>query len=122
MRTGTHFVSDPNFTALKVLPSMHRFGQQRQASLLPYTVPFFLFPLKHQRLSHGTSDASVRVPDKATLHRLLLQEQFDALHQKSKNGEYFANLMPLILAQENILHSYRNIKQTLAGTRQEPTD
>lgn len=39
-----------------------------------------------------------------------MQEQFDILYRKSKNGEHFANLMPLILARENILLAYRNIK------------
>ena len=39
-----------------------------------------------------------------------MQEQFDALYQRSKNGELFTNLMPLILARENILLAYRNIK------------
>ena len=39
-----------------------------------------------------------------------MQEQFDALYQRSRNGELFTNLMPLILARENILLAYRNIK------------
>ena len=39
-----------------------------------------------------------------------MQECFDNLYQQSKNGELFTNLMPLILARENILLAYRNIK------------
>ena len=39
-----------------------------------------------------------------------MQECFDNLYQQSKNGEVFTNLMPLILARENILLAYRNIK------------
>lgn len=39
-----------------------------------------------------------------------MQECFDNLYQQSKNGELFTNLMPLILARDNILLAYRNIK------------
>lgn len=39
-----------------------------------------------------------------------MQETFDELYQKSKNGEVFKNLMDLILSQNNILLAYRNIK------------
>ncbi len=39
-----------------------------------------------------------------------LQKAFDDLYQRSKNGELFADLMQLILARENILLAYRNIK------------
>ena len=44
--TGTYFVSGPNFTVLNVFPSVHRFGQVRQALFVPYTVPFFFSPWK----------------------------------------------------------------------------
>ena len=39
-----------------------------------------------------------------------MQETFDELYQKSKNGEVFKNLMDLILSPNNILLAYRNIK------------
>ena len=39
-----------------------------------------------------------------------MQEIFDELYKKSKNGEVFKNLMDLILSQNNILLAYRNIK------------
>ena len=39
-----------------------------------------------------------------------MQETFDELYQKSKNGEVFKNLMELILSENNILLAYRNIK------------
>lgn len=39
-----------------------------------------------------------------------MQETFDELYQKSRNGEVFKNLMDLILSQNNILLAYRNIK------------
>lgn len=50
-----------------------------------------------------------------------MQERFDDLYQKSKNGEYFTNLMPLILARENILLAYRNIKAN-TGSKTAGTD
>lgn len=39
-----------------------------------------------------------------------MQEVFDELYEKSKNGEAFTNLMSYILKRENILLAYRNIK------------
>lgn len=39
-----------------------------------------------------------------------MQDTFDNLYSKSRNGEIFQNLMPLILSRENILLAYRNIK------------
>lgn len=39
-----------------------------------------------------------------------MQNSFDDLYQRSKNGDEFSNLMTLILARENILLAYRNIK------------
>jgi group II intron reverse transcriptase/maturase len=39
-----------------------------------------------------------------------MQQTFDELYQKSKNGESFNNLMDLILSRDNILLAYRNIK------------
>lgn len=39
-----------------------------------------------------------------------MQETFDELYAKAKNGEQFANLMDIILKRENILLAYRNIK------------
>ena len=39
-----------------------------------------------------------------------MQEVFDDLYARSKNGETFPNLMGLILSRENILLAYRNIK------------
>ena len=39
-----------------------------------------------------------------------MQQTYDDLYKRSKNGELFENLMELILARENILLAYRNIK------------
>ncbi|CAK7067186.1 MAG: hypothetical protein EUB_03660 [Eubacterium sp.] len=39
-----------------------------------------------------------------------MQQTFDDLYARSKNGENFTNLMELILSRENILLAYRNIK------------
>lgn len=39
-----------------------------------------------------------------------LQDKLDSLYQRSQNGEKFTNLMDDILARENILLAYRNIK------------
>lgn len=39
-----------------------------------------------------------------------MQEIFDELYRKSKNGEIFTNLTDIILSRENILLAYRNIK------------
>lgn len=50
-----------------------------------------------------------------------LQGVFDELYAKSKNGEEFADLMPMILSRENILLAYRNIK-TNTGSRTAGTD
>lgn len=40
-----------------------------------------------------------------------LQERFDELYAKSKQGEFFTNLMELISSEENIRLAYRNIKR-----------
>lgn len=49
-----------------------------------------------------------------------MQEQYDRLYEKSKEGEIFKNLMDIILSEENILLAYRSIKtnkgSTTAGT------
>ena len=39
-----------------------------------------------------------------------MQETFDSLYQRSKNGEKFTNLMDDILNRDNILLAYRNLK------------
>ena len=39
-----------------------------------------------------------------------MQETFDGLFSKAKNGEVFDNLMDLIFSRDNILLAYRNIK------------
>ena len=39
-----------------------------------------------------------------------MQNVFDSLYAKSKNGDIFENLVDLILKRENILLAYRNIK------------
>ncbi len=39
-----------------------------------------------------------------------LQECFDSLYAKSKQGEVFTKLMDLISSEENIRLAYRNIK------------
>ena len=50
-----------------------------------------------------------------------MQTTFDDLYSKSKNGEKFQNLMPLILSRENILLAYRNIKSN-GGSKTQGTD
>lgn len=50
-----------------------------------------------------------------------MQDTFDDLYSKSKNGEAFLNLMPLILSRENILLAYRNIKSN-SGSKTKGTD
>lgn len=44
-----------------------------------------------------------------------MQDVFDSLYSRSKNGEEFTDLVELILSRENILLAYRNIK-TNAGS------
>lgn len=39
-----------------------------------------------------------------------MQNIFDDLYAKSKNGDIFTNLTNIILSRENILLAYRNIK------------
>ena len=39
-----------------------------------------------------------------------MQDVFDELYAKARNGETFTELMPIILKRENILLAYRNIK------------
>lgn len=50
-----------------------------------------------------------------------LQETFDDLYQRSKNGESFKNLVDLILSRENILLAFRNIKAN-KGSKTPGTD
>lgn len=50
-----------------------------------------------------------------------MQTTFDELYSKSKNNEIFTDLMELILARENILLAYRNIK-TNQGSKTAGTD
>lgn len=50
-----------------------------------------------------------------------MQEVFDDLYAKSKDGKIFTDLMGLILSRENILLAYRNIK-TNAGSHTAGTD
>lgn len=50
-----------------------------------------------------------------------MQQIFDELYAKAKNGECFTNLMDLILKRENILLAYRNIKNN-AGSNTQGTD
>ena len=50
-----------------------------------------------------------------------MQKTFDELYNKSKNNEIFTDLMDLILARENILLAYRNIK-TNQGSKTAGTD
>ena len=50
-----------------------------------------------------------------------MQEIFDELYAKSKNGEVFTDLMSYILKKENILLAYRNIK-TCTGSNTAGTD
>lgn len=39
-----------------------------------------------------------------------MQSTFDNLYARSRNGEYFTNLMEIVLSTENIMLAYRNIK------------
>ena len=39
-----------------------------------------------------------------------MQKIFDDLYARSKQGEHFSDLMDIVLARENILLAYRNIK------------
>ena len=39
-----------------------------------------------------------------------MQETFDNLYARAKNGEVFTDLMSIVLKRENILLAYRNIK------------
>ncbi len=50
-----------------------------------------------------------------------MQKTFDDLYAKSKSGEIFTNLMPMILSRENILLAYRNIKAN-TGSKTAGTD
>ena len=50
-----------------------------------------------------------------------LQETFDGLYAKSKDGEIFTNLMDVVLSRENILLAYRNIKAN-KGSKTPGTD
>ena len=50
-----------------------------------------------------------------------MQGVFDDLYARSKNGDYFDNLMEVILSPNNILLAYRNIK-TNAGSKTPGTD
>lgn len=50
-----------------------------------------------------------------------MQDTFDNLYSKNRNGEIFQNLMPLILSRENILLAYRNIKSN-GGSKTRGTD
>ena len=50
-----------------------------------------------------------------------MQDTFDNLYSKSRNGEIFQNLMPLIISRENILLAYRNIKSN-GGSKTRGTD
>ena len=50
-----------------------------------------------------------------------MQEIFDDLYARSKNGEDFTDLMSIVLKRENILLAYRNIK-TNAGSKTPGTD
>lgn len=50
-----------------------------------------------------------------------MQEIYDELYAKSKNGEIFTDIMKIILKRENILLAYRNIK-TNEGSNTAGTD
>lgn len=39
-----------------------------------------------------------------------MQKIFDDLYARSKQGEHFSDLMDIVLARENIILAYRNIK------------
>ena len=46
---------------------------------------------------------------------------YSDLYERAKNGEYFTNLMPLVLSRENILLAYGNIKNN-TGSKTAGTD
>ena len=50
-----------------------------------------------------------------------MQNVFDELYDKSKNGEVFTELLSVILKRENILLAYRNIKAN-TGSKTAGTD
>ena len=50
-----------------------------------------------------------------------MQSVLDGLYEKSKNGEEFTDLLPMILSRENILLAYRNIKAN-TGSKTAGTD
>ena len=50
-----------------------------------------------------------------------MQNTFDDLYSKGKDGGIFEDLMPLILSRENILLAYRNIKSN-SGSKTQGTD
>ena len=50
-----------------------------------------------------------------------MQQTYDDLYAKSKNGELFPKLMDIVLSRENILLAYRNIKSN-HGSRTPGTD
>ena len=49
-----------------------------------------------------------------------MQGVFDDLYARSKNGDYFDNLMEVILSPNNILLAYRNIKTNAGSKRKMP--
>lgn len=50
-----------------------------------------------------------------------MQETFDSLYARSKNGDVFDELMSIVLSRENILLAYRNMKSN-TGSRTAGTD
>ena len=50
-----------------------------------------------------------------------MQETFDTLYARSKNGDVFDDLMNIVLSRENILLAYRNMKSN-TGSRTAGTD
>lgn len=50
-----------------------------------------------------------------------MQQTYDDLYAKSKNGELFPKLMDIVLSRENILLAYRNIKAN-SGSNTPGTD
>ena len=44
-----------------------------------------------------------------------MQETFDDLYARAKNGEVFTDLMSIVLKRENILLAYRNIKANMGS-------
>ena len=51
-----------------------------------------------------------------------LQECFDDLYAKSKQGEIFKRLMKIISSEENIRLAYRNIKRNSGSSYTSGTD